>query len=252
LKSNYEKNKVPRRGRRTKAIDILTHYISKTPFLELTGSFLGPLDALDAVYTQGIDLIFLDIHVPKLSGLGFVKLLKGRIKVILTTAYDHYALEGYEHNVVGYLLKPIPFERFLKAAQKVMDLNEQSQPKKATPENVRTTEKQEDNYVFVKADGKVQKIKFDDILYIEGLGSYVTMHTTSGKVVTLLTMKEVQERLPENSFMRVHRSFIISLEKVQFIEGNQIFVDNKTAVSLGETYRETFFKALEEKILLSK
>lgn len=234
------------------AIDILTHYISKTPSLELTGSFLGPLDALDAIYTKDIDLIFLDIHMPELSGLDFIKLLKGRVKVILTTAYDQYALEGYEHNVVDYLLKPIPFERFLKAAQKVMDLNEQSQPKKATPENAQTTDNQQDDYVFVKADGKVQKVKFDDVLYVEGLGNYVTIHTINGKIITLLTMKEVQERLPESMFMRVHRSFIVSLEKVQFIEGNQIFVEAKTAVSLGETYREQFFKALEEKMLLSK
>jgi DNA-binding LytR/AlgR family response regulator len=234
------------------AIDILTHYISKTPFLELTGSFLGPLDALDAVYAGDIDLIFLDIHMPELSGLDFIKLLKGRVKVILTTAYDQYALEGYEHNVVDYLLKPIPFERFLKATQKVVDLNKQSQPKEATPESVQATENQQDDYVYVKADGKVQKVNFDDILYVEGLGNYVTIHTTNGKVITLLTMKEVQERLSESMFMRVHRSFIVSLEKVQFIEGNQIFVEAKTAVSLGETYRDAFFKALEEKMLLSK
>lgn len=234
------------------AIDILTHYISKTPFLELKGSFLGPLNALDAVYAGDVDLIFLDIHMPELSGLDFIKLLKGRVKVILTTAYDQYALEGYEHNVVDYLLKPIPFERFLKAAQKVMDSTQQSSPKVITAEHTQTPKKQEDDHVFVKADGKVQKVKFDNILYVEGLGNYVTIHTINGKIVTLLTMKEVQERLPESSFMRVHRSFIVSLGKVQFIEGNQIFVDNKTAVSLGETYRDTFFKALEEKMLLSK
>lgn len=234
------------------AIDILTHYISKTPFLELTGSFLGPLDALDAVYTGDIDLIFLDIHMPELSGLDFIKLLKGRVKVILTTAYDQYALEGYEHNVVDYLLKPIPFERFLKAVQKVVDSAKENTSKTSQTEALQTSEKQAEDYVFVKADGKVQKIKFEDILYVEGLGNYVTIHTVNGKVVTLLTMKEVQERLPEISFMRVHRSFIVSLNKVQFIEGNQIFVDKKTAVSLGETYRETFFKALEEKMLLSK
>ncbi|MDP5120087.1 MAG: response regulator, partial [Spirosomaceae bacterium] len=115
------------------AIDILTHYISKTPFLELTGSFLGPLDALDTVYAGGIDLIFLDIHMPELSGLDFIKLLKGRVKVILTTAYDQYALEGYEHNVVDYLLKPIPFERFLKAAQKVVDLASQNSENTTQP-----------------------------------------------------------------------------------------------------------------------
>lgn len=234
------------------AIDILTHYISKTPFLELTGSFLGPLDALDAVYAGNIDLIFLDIHMPELSGLDFIKLLKGRVKVILTTAYDQYALEGYELSVVDYLLKPIPFERFLKAAQKVMDSATDTQPQESTQPATQVAENQQDDYVYVKADGKVQKVKFDDILYVEGLGNYVTMHTTSGKVITLLTMKEVQERLPENTFMRVHRSFIVSLEQVQFIEGNQIFVEAKTAVSLGETYRDAFFKALEEKMLLSK
>lgn len=234
------------------AIDILTHYISKTPFLEISGSFLGPLDALDAVYAGNIDLIFLDIHMPELSGLDFIKLLKGRVKVILTTAYDQYALEGYEHNVVDYLLKPIPFERFLKAAQKVIDSANDTQPIVNLTSAAQILANQQDDYVFVKADGKVLKVNFEDILYVEGLGNYVTIHTVSGKVVTLLTMKEVQERLPENIFMRVHRSFIVSLGKVQFIEGNQIFVDNKIAVSLGETYRDAFFKTLEEKMLLSK
>ena len=135
------------------AIDILTHYISKTPFLELTGSFLGPLDALDTVYTGNVDLIFLDIHMPELSGLDFIKLLKGRVKVILTTAYDQYALEGYEHNVVDYLLKPIPFERFLKAAQKVLNTTGETQTTNdpsVTPQNA---DNQKNDHVFVKADG---------------------------------------------------------------------------------------------------
>lgn len=234
------------------AIDILTHYIAKTPFLELVGGFLGPLDALDTVYATNIDLIFLDIHMPELSGLDFIKLVKGRGKVILTTAYDQYALAGYEHNIVDYLLKPIPFERFLNAVQKVVDASPQHNATEAMPQHNQTLENQADDHVFVKADGKVQKVMFRDINYIEGLGNYVTIHTTNGKIVTLLTMKEVEERLPEKSFMRVHRSFIVSLGKVQFIEGNQIFVDKKIAVPLGETFREVFFKALEEKMLLSK
>lgn len=236
------------------ALDILTHYVSKTPFLNLVAACLGPVEALEKVYTEKIDLIFLDIHMPELSGMDFIKLLKGRSKVILTTAYSQYALEGYEYDVVDYLLKPIPFDRFLKAAQKAQEL---FVPAAGVPAPGRTStdpvpaEPTEDS-VFVKVDSRVQRVKFAEVLFVEGLGNYVTIHTPEGKVVTLLTMKEVEDRLPAAKFMRVHRSYILSLDRVQFIEGNQVFLDKKTAVPLGETYRAAFFKALEEKMLIKR
>lgn len=227
------------------ALDILTHYVHQTPFLKLAGRCLGPIEALQKVYSEPIDLIFLDIHMPELSGLDFIKVLNGRAKVILTTAYSQYALEGYEYNVVDYLLKPVAFDRFLKAAQKALDQRSPVTP----PSPTVPLQPAEEDYIFVKADNRTQRITLSDIQYVEGLGNYVSIYTDQGRVVTLLTMKEVEERLPERRFMRIHRSYLIALDRLQYIEGNEVFLDKKTAIPLGETYREKFFKALESKTL---
>ena len=231
------------------AIDVLKIYIKNVPSLNLVAESLGPVEALEIVYTQKIDLIFIDIQMPELSGLDFIKLTKGRSKFILTTAYKQYALEGYEHNVVDYLLKPISFERFLQAIQKVQDMMipvmspQEQQPK--------TISKSED-YVFIKTDNRMQKVKFAEILFVEGLGNYVTIHTTKGKFITLLNVKDLEENLPSEMFMRVHRSYIISLGKIEFVEGNQIFLDKDTSIPLGETYKNQLWAALDSKIISSK
>ncbi|TDB68861.1 LytR/AlgR family response regulator transcription factor [Arundinibacter roseus] len=236
------------------ALDILTHYIQKTPFLNLTAACLGPMEALDKVYSEPVDLIFLDIHMPELSGIDFIKLLKGRARVILTTAYSEYALEGYELSVLDYLLKPISFDRFLKAVQKAREQIESTSLPVSENAPAATTlpVPEEEDYIFVKVDARVQKVKFQDILYVEGLGNYVSIYTPSERIVTLLTMKDVEERLPARQFMRIHRSYILSLDRINYIEGNQVFIDKKTSLPLGETYRDRFFKALEEKMMTGK
>lgn len=235
------------------ALDILTHYVNKTPFLNLTAACLGPMEALDKVYTESVDLVFLDIHMPELSGIDFIKLLKGRAKVILTTAYAEYALEGYELSVVDYLLKPISFDRFLKAAHKAREVIEShSSPPAAPASPVPASTPDEEDHIFVKVDSRVQKVRFQDILYVEGLGNYVSIFTPTERIVSLLTMKDVEERLPERLFMRVHRSYILSLDRIIYIEGNQVFIDKKTSLPLGETYRDRFFKVLEEKMMTGK
>ncbi|WP_149240878.1 LytR/AlgR family response regulator transcription factor [Dyadobacter sp. 32] len=235
------------------ALNVLTNYISKTPFLELCGAYLDPIAALDVIYKEDVDILFLDIHMPEISGLEFIKLLRGRTKVILTTAYSQYALDGYQLNVVDYLLKPVPFDRFLQAVQKVKDLiTVKYQPE--TPSNTQQPAQiiPTQDHVFVKVDGKIVKVRFEEILYIEGLGNYVSIYTPASRLVTLSTMKEVEDYLPENDFIRVHRSHIIALGKVEYIEGNQIFLANGTAIPLGETYRERFFKLLEENMMNRK
>lgn len=211
------------------------------------GACLGPLDALDKIYSEKIELVFLDIHMPELSGIDFMKLMKGRIRVILTTAYSQYALEGYELNVIDYLLKPIPFERFVNAVQKA---KEALDPKETL--EAKTPPKQEDEFMFVKTDSRIQKVRFGDIRYIESLGNYVSIYTEQERIVSHLTMKDIEERLSEQHFMRIHRSFVISLDYVQFIEGNQIFLDKRIALPLGETYRDKFFKALDDNMLTGK
>jgi two-component system LytT family response regulator len=231
------------------AIDVLKIYIKGIPSLKLVAESLGPVEALEIVYTQKIDLIFIDIQMPELSGLDFIKLTKGRSKFILTTAYKQYALEGYEHNVVDYLLKPISFERFLQAIQKVQD---KIIPVILPQEQLPTTNSKSEDYVFIRTDNRMQKVNFAEILFVEGLGNYVMIHTTKGKFVTLLNVKDLEENLPSEMFMRVHRSYIISLGKIEFVEGNQIFLDKDTSIPLGETYKNQLWAALDSKIISSK
>jgi two-component system, LytTR family, response regulator len=231
------------------AIDVLKIYINGVPSLNLVAESLGPVEALEIVYTQKIDLIFIDIQMPELSGLDFIKLTKGRSKFILTTAYKQYALEGYEYNVVDYLLKPISFERFLQAIQKVQDL---MLPVNIPQETQIINNSKSEDYIFIKTDNRMQKVNFAEILYVEGLGNYVTVHTTKGKFVTLLNVKDLEENLPSEMFMRVHRSYIISLGKIEFVEGNQIFLDKDTFIPLGETYKNLLWAALDSKIISSK
>ncbi|TDE18237.1 LytR/AlgR family response regulator transcription factor [Dyadobacter psychrotolerans] len=234
------------------ALNVLTNYISKTPFLELAGAFTDPIAALEVIYKEQIDIVFLDIHMPEISGLEWIKLLRGKSKVILTTAYSQYALDGYNLDVVDYLLKPVPFDRFLHAVQKVQDILTVKPIATPEPVPVPVAPAASSDHVFVKVDSKIMKVRFQDILYIEGLGNYVSIFTETGRLVTLSTMKEVEEYLSDTYFMRVHRSYIIAFNRVEYIEGNQIFLNKNTNVPLGETYRERFFKLLEESMMNRK
>ncbi|MGY3091482.1 DNA-binding LytR/AlgR family response regulator [Hymenobacter sp. UYAg731] len=227
------------------ALDILTTFVSKTPFLSLTGTSTNPLEALVLVQNQPVDLIFLDIHMAQLSGIDFMRLLNGRSKVILTTAYSEFAVESFELNALDYLLKPISFERFLKAAQKALNLFVEPSAKWQLPDK-------EDDYIFVKTEnkGKMSKVNFDEIVYVEGLKNYVSIFTHDDRIITLLNIKDLEEKLPAKQFMRVHKSYIVSLAKIKALDGNQILLkDMKAYVPLGETYRTTFFHALQEKIM---
>jgi two-component system LytT family response regulator len=238
------------------ALHVLTNYISKTPFLDLGGAYTDPIAALEVINREQIDIVFLDIHMPEISGLDWIKLLRGKARVILTTAYSQYALEGYNLDVVDYLLKPIPFDRFLHAVSKVQDLVEQRPAAQIQAGTVSlqaaTPSSPASDHVFVKVDSKIVKVRFQDILYIEGLGNYVSIFTDTGRLVTLSTMKEVEEYLSDLYFMRVHRSYIVAFNRVEYIEGNQIFVGKNINVPLGETYREKFFKMLEENMMNRK
>jgi DNA-binding LytR/AlgR family response regulator len=230
------------------AIDILRTFVGKTPFLSLVGSTTNPLEALGMLQSQPVDLVFLDIHMPQLSGLDFLRLLKGKTKVILTTAYSEFAVESFELEALDYLLKPIAFERFLKAAQKALNSSLEPSPRWQPEEKA-------DDYIFVKTEskGKMSKINFQDILYVEGLKNYVSINTATESIVTLLNIKDLEERLPARQFMRVHKSYIVSLDKICALDGNQILFKNmKAYVPLGDTYRSTFFKALEEKVMGGK
>jgi len=227
------------------AIDILCAFIGKTPFLELVGSTTNPLEALGIIQSQPVDLVFLDIHMPQLSGLDFMRLVQDKTRVILTTAYSEFALQGFDLNALDYLLKPIAFERFLKAAQRALNTT-------IEPSARWQAEKKEDDYIFVKTEskGKMTKIVFDEIVFVEGMKNYVSINTKDDRIVTLLNIKDLEDRLPARQFMRVHKSYIVSLEKIRALDGNQIlFKDMKAYAPLGETYRAAFFEALQEKMM---
>jgi DNA-binding LytR/AlgR family response regulator len=226
------------------AIDLLKSYIEKVSFLELRGTYNNPLNAITAT---DVDIIFIDMQMPQLSGMDFIKLMKGKARIIITSAFKEYALESFEYEVLDYLLKPISFDRFLKAVQKAMNQLTFAEEDNQT--------KQAKNYIVVKTDAKnkLQKIELDEIVYIEGMKNYVTIHKEQQQVMTLLNMKDLDNDLPKDQFIRVHKSYIISIDKIKIIEGNQIFLKNvKESIPLSETYRQAFFDLLKQTIIGNK
>lgn len=227
------------------AIDILVHYVGQTPFLHLAASTTNPIEALQIVNTQKIDLIFLDIQMPELTGIDFIKAIQGKANVILTTAYSEFALESYELNVVDYLLKPIRFPRFLQAVQKVANEHAEQQVETESLEL-------EDDYIFVKTEskGKLLKINLNEIEYIEGMKNYVAIYCGGKKTLVYTSMKELEERLPHRSFLRVHKSFIIPIAKITGIEGNLLRLKNVMAeVQIGESYKADLMEIIRNKMI---
>lgn len=227
------------------AIDILKHYIEQTPFLRLAAATTNPIEALQLAKEQAVELIFLDIQMPELSGIDFIKAIHGKAKVILTTAYSEFALESYELDVVDYLLKPIRFPRFLQAVQKVA--KESSDPVKEDYDTAA-----EDDYIFVKTEskGKLLKINLADIDYIEGMKNYVAIHCPEKKTLVYTSMKELEERLPHKSFLRVHKSFIIPVAKITGIEGNLVRLKGvKDEILIGESYKADLMEIIRGKMI---
>ncbi|MDB5207757.1 MAG: response regulator transcription factor [Flavisolibacter sp.] len=221
------------------AIDILVHYVSQAPYLHLVATTTNPMEALQIVNTQKVDLIFLDIQMPELTGLDFIKAIQGKADVILTTAYSEFALESYELDVVDYLLKPIRFPRFLQAVQKVV-------------ENNLEVAEVEDDYIFVKTEskGKLLKINLDDIDYIEGMKNYVAIHRGIQKTLVFTSMKELEERLPGKQFLRVQKSFIIPIAKITGIEGNLLRLKNVTTeIQIGDNYKADLMEIIKNKMI---
>lgn len=227
------------------ALDILLHYIGQTPLLQLVASTTNPLEALQIVATQKVDLIFLDIQMPELSGIDFIRSINGKCKVVLTTAYPEFALEGYDLDVVDYLLKPIRLPRFLTAVQKAATtLNN------ATVETGK--EQPEDDYIFVKTEskGKLLKIDLADIDFIEGMKNYIAIHAAGKRTLVYTSMKDIEERLPGRRFVRVHKSFIIAIDRIAGIEGNRVLLKGITAeIVAGENYKADLMKIVKGKMI---
>jgi DNA-binding LytR/AlgR family response regulator len=219
---------------------ILERYIQDVPGLELVQKCSNALDAIEILKEQKIDLIFLDINMPKLTGLEFLRSLKSPPLVIITTAYAEFAIQGYELDVVDYLMKPFGLERFLKAIQKINDIlkpREQPLPEKTTLES------QEDQYIFVKSSKKTYRLSLNDILYIEALGDYVKIYTTDRMIISYHSMKNIETLLSPKQFPRIHKSFIASLSKIDLIEGNQVKIKDRY-IPIGTNFKAEFEKLI--------
>ena len=234
------------------ASKIIANYVSKIPFLELVGTTKSAIDALTQVQRGGIDLVFLDIQMPELTGMQFLKLCDNKCKVILTTAYPEYAWEGYEHDVVDYLVKPIPFDRFLKAVNKAHNLLTPAQhavviPPVSFTENTAAPSTNTADYIFIKGESKNKslKVNYDDILYIEGLKNYVSLFTPDQRMVTYQTLRDLETQLPQPPFYRIHKSYIVSVDKIRMVDGNQVYIGEQ-AIPIGETYRDSFLKIIRD------
>lgn len=228
------------------AIDILVHYVKQTPHLNLVATFTNPIEALQLITKQKIDLVFLDIQMPELSGIDFIKTSHGKSKVILTTAYSEFALEGYELYVVDYLMKPIRLARFLAAVQKAVEQIDSGNESFSKPEAP------EDDYIFVKTEskGKLLKINLADIDFIESMKNYVAIHRGGQKTLVYTSLKELEERLPKKQFIRVHKSFIIPISRVTGIDGNLVRLKNVTAeILIGENYKAELMEIIKGKTI---
>ena len=225
------------------ALKQIVSYINKTPYLQLLGNFSGALKAIEFLNNTDIDLMFVDINMPDLSGLDFVKSLVNPPKIIFTTAYSEYAVEGFKVDAADYLLKPIAYSEFLNATEKTKNRYFKED------DNVETV-KNNEQFLFIKSEYKIIRIDFNNIKYIEGMRDYVRIHLDEQKpIMALMGMKKLQEHLPKNKFMRVHRSFIVNLNKITTIERNRIVFNNNVYIPISEQYKEEFQDFLDNNFL---
>lgn len=231
------------------ALDVLETYVGQMPDLHLVKRCSNALEANEALKAHSIDLMFLDIQMPQLTGIDFVKTLIHPPMVVFTTAYPNYAIQGFDLNVLDYLLKPISLDRFMKAVNKALEQAELS--KRDSDSGGPATSPQNDglDFFFVKADKKLVKVNFEDIIYIEGLKDYVIIRLLTGRVITLQTMKSLEDRLPKGRFKRIHRSYIVAMDKIMAIEGNMIEVlekDRPKLLPIGKNYRDELLEMIDK------
>ncbi len=225
------------------ALDLLESYVKKTPFLQLVGKYPSALAAMKALHDQPIDLLFLDIQMPELSGLEFSQMIRPETRIVFTTAFSQYALEGFRANALDYLLKPISYKDFLEAADRALRWFE-------LKENASSTTDIENECIYVKSDYKLVQIKLKEILYVEGLKDYVKIYVENEPkaILSLMSMKMMEERLPSSHFIRVHRSFIVQKSKIKVVDRGRI-VFGKEYIPVSDSYKQELLQFLNEKIL---
>ncbi len=225
------------------ALKLVSDYISKTPFLELAGEFESPLDAMEFLNEEQVDLIILDIQMPDLTGIEFAKTLQENSRVIFTTAFEKYAVEGFRVNAVDYLLKPFSYQEFLAAVQRARKLIELE---RATLPTIEIS----NQFLFVKSEYRIRRINFDDILYVEGLKDYIKVYLVSEPkpILSLNSMKVMEQKLPSDRFMRVHRSFIVNLNRIETIERGRI-IFGKTYIPVSDNYKDRFQEFIDRNFI---
>ena len=229
------------------AQDVLEAHLMKIPEVNLVAKCDNAIEAREAINANEIDLVYLDIQMPQITGIEFVKSLTNPPAIIFTTAFDNYAIDGFELNAVDYLLKPISLDRFLKATNKAIDVIQAQHKSQATE-----VDTAEDDFIFVKADKKLVKINYNDVLYVEGLKDYVIIKRDEKRVITLQTMKSLEEKLPSNIFLRIHRSYIVNMNKIDAIMGNMVELKEKGQVKhlpVGKNYRDKLLAIVQDKKL---
>lgn len=224
------------------AVDLLASYAKNTPTLELVGTYTSAISAIKKLREEPVDILFLDIQMPELSGLEFAMVLPKSTKVIFTTAYNQYALESYKVNSIDYLIKPITYEMFLKSVEKAMNYFEEIRKNDILSE---------EQAIYVKSDYKLLRISLDDILYVEGLKDYVSIHVESKKepIPSLINMKRIMDFLPSPAFMRVHRSYIVNMKKIQSIDRNRIVIGDQF-IPISESYKEEVYGYINKHTVL--
>lgn len=226
------------------AINVLKRYIDRIPNLELVGTETNPIAGIELIKNENPDVVFLDIQMEQLNGIEVVKILGDRTKIVFCTAYSEFAVTSYEFDAVDYLMKPIEFNRFLKAVQRVSDV--------LSHRSFCNLEAIPNDYIYVKAGkrGKLLKIDLDDIDYVEALNNYVAFHQGKRQTVAYLSLKEVEEKLPKSQFMRIHKSFVVALKQISSMENNELVLKNVSErIPIGASYKEVFLEKMKSKLM---
>lgn len=222
---------------------VVEKYIEDVSFLELKAKCKNAFEAMQALSEHEVDLMFLDINMPKLSGINFLKTLKNPPLVIITSAYSDFALEGFELDVVDYIKKPFSFERFIKAVSKAQERLKEYKTLPSSPQQINDSVIPDEGHIFVKSNKKSHRIAYDELYYVEALGDYVKFHTIDKVLVTYLSMKSAETVLPISKFIRIHKSFIINISKIKTIEGNEVDIKGNK-LPIGSNYKQEFFNRI--------
>lgn len=226
------------------ALEVLERFAGKVASLELIRTFQNPLEAVEFLQEEAVDLIFLDIQMPDLNGMQLLNSLQEPPMIIFTTAHPQYAVDSYEMDAVDYLLKPVPFDRFLKAVNKALAQKKAQEALDNPPAEEGGL--QSDDYIFIKSDTRFFKVDLQDILFIEGMRDYIAVHTPKQRILTLMNMSQMQEKLPSTDFMRVHKSYIIGLNHITLIQQNRVTIHERE-IPISNSYKETFLKFVEDR-----